>query len=350
MKISVYGAGNQKLYLEQLKIPEKFGGEPPYGGAGMAIQFAQAGHDVVLAEPNRNIMSEDLWKKVEDARVKIVSDDIEAAKHGEVHILFTPFGKYTVKIAKNILPHVPQNAVICNTCTISPVVLHKMLAQELRAKRRDVGISSFHPAGVPGTEKQKVYVIAGKAFDGTSYATDEQINKLVELAKSINKIPKVMPMGLVSPVGDMVSSVVISIIASILEYEYSGRNYLNIPEKMIDDQVLLALTSLAALVYAGGVKELLSVIDPEALMISAENMLICEDQIMLKNALNMFKDAYEKGWINEYSKGGEIKPVNMALPLATFHMYEEIKRILGEHPAKGIVNRAIRSRFKHYLE
>jgi hypothetical protein len=31
-------------------------------------------------------------------------------------------------------------------------------------------------------------------------------------------------------------------------------------------------------------------------------------------------------------------------------MYEEVKRILGEAPAKGIVSRSIRSRFKHYLE
>ena len=98
MKISIYGAGNQKLYLEKLKVPEKFGGESPYGGAGMAIEFAKAGYDVVLAEPNKNIMSEDLWKKVEDAGVKVVSDDIEAAKHGEVHILFTPFGKITINI------------------------------------------------------------------------------------------------------------------------------------------------------------------------------------------------------------------------------------------------------------
>lgn len=114
MKISIYGAGNQRLYLEQLKVPEKFGGEPPYGGAGMAIEFAKAGHDVVLSEPNRDVMSDDLWKKVEDAGVKVVSDDIEAAKHGEIHVLFTPFGRITLNIANTIIEHVPENAIICN--------------------------------------------------------------------------------------------------------------------------------------------------------------------------------------------------------------------------------------------
>jgi H2-forming N(5),N(10)-methenyltetrahydromethanopterin dehydrogenase-like protein len=155
MKISVYGAGNQKLYLEKLKIQEKFGGIPPYGGAGMAIEFAKAGHDVVLAEPNKDIMSDDLWKKVEEAGVKIVSDDVEAAKHGEVHVLFTPFGKYTVKIAKNIIEYLPENAIICNTCTLPTPVLYRALEGILRLKRKDVGISSMHPTGVPGTPGQK---------------------------------------------------------------------------------------------------------------------------------------------------------------------------------------------------
>ncbi|WP_456375349.1 H(2)-dependent methylenetetrahydromethanopterin dehydrogenase-related protein, partial [Methanocaldococcus sp.] len=191
MKVSVYGAGNQKLYIERLNLPEKFGGEPPYGGARMAMEFAEAGHDVILSEPNKNIMSDDLWKKVEDAGVKIVSDDIEAAKHGEVHILFTPFGKITINIAKNIIKHVPENAIICNTCTISPLVLYVLLESELRYKRNDVGISSMHPASVPGTPQHKHYVISSKTLDGEELATEEQINKLVELAKSVNKKPYV---------------------------------------------------------------------------------------------------------------------------------------------------------------
>jgi H2-forming N5,N10-methylenetetrahydromethanopterin dehydrogenase-like enzyme len=48
MKIAVYGAGNQELYVEQLKLPEKYGGTPPYGGSRMAIEFAEAGHEFTL--------------------------------------------------------------------------------------------------------------------------------------------------------------------------------------------------------------------------------------------------------------------------------------------------------------
>ncbi|MCE5213710.1 MAG: hypothetical protein LLF83_03195 [Methanobacterium sp.] len=56
MNITVYGAGNQELYVNQLQLPEKYGGKPPYGGSRMAIEYARAGHDVYLAEPDSNIL------------------------------------------------------------------------------------------------------------------------------------------------------------------------------------------------------------------------------------------------------------------------------------------------------
>ena len=49
MKVTVYGAGNQDLYVNQLNLPGAYGGVPPYGGSRMAIEFAEAGHDVILA-------------------------------------------------------------------------------------------------------------------------------------------------------------------------------------------------------------------------------------------------------------------------------------------------------------
>lgn len=93
MKIAIYGAGNQNLYTKILKLQERFGGEPPFGGSRMAIEFSEAGHDVVLAEKNREVMEEEHWKKVEDAGVEITDKDEEAAKDAEVAILFTPLGK-----------------------------------------------------------------------------------------------------------------------------------------------------------------------------------------------------------------------------------------------------------------
>lgn len=80
MKVTVYGAGNQDLYVKQLNLMKNYGGEPPYGGSRMAIEFAQAGHEVCLAEPNEANLTEDQWKVVRDSGVSVVSDDVEAAK------------------------------------------------------------------------------------------------------------------------------------------------------------------------------------------------------------------------------------------------------------------------------
>ena len=217
MKISVYGAGNQNLYVNQLNLPENYGGEAPYGGSRIAMEFAEAGHDVVLAEPNKNILTEEMWKKVEESGVKVVSDDIEAARHGEIAIFFTPFGKKTIEIAKNIIPHLPENAIIANTCTISPAVLYAALEVELRTKRKDVGISSMHPAAVPGTPQHSHYVISGTSTDGTSYATDEQIKKCVELAESANKKAYVVPADVSSSVADINNHFTAIMIAGIID-------------------------------------------------------------------------------------------------------------------------------------
>jgi len=79
MKIAVYGAGNQELYVEQLNLPEKYGGTPPYGGSRMAIEFSEAGHEVYLAEVDRNMLSSSMWQSVEDTGVTVTSSDVEAA-------------------------------------------------------------------------------------------------------------------------------------------------------------------------------------------------------------------------------------------------------------------------------
>jgi H2-forming N5,N10-methylenetetrahydromethanopterin dehydrogenase-like enzyme len=86
MKIVVYGAENQDLYVNKLRLQEKFGGEPPFGRARMAIEFAQAGYETYLAEPNENIMEKQHWEIVESAGVKVIKDDIEASKFADVAI------------------------------------------------------------------------------------------------------------------------------------------------------------------------------------------------------------------------------------------------------------------------
>ena len=351
MKVVVYGAGNQDLYVRRLNLPERFGGEPPYGGARMAIEFAQAGYETWLAEPNESIMDKEHWDAVKDAGVKITNDDVEAAKHADVAILFTPFGKTTPRIVKNILPHLPQNAVIATTCTISPLVLRTILDIELRRKektklREDLGFSSMHPAGVPGTPQQKHYVISTATTDGRKLASDEQIDMLVELAKAVGKKPYLIPADISPIIADMGVLVTAVTLAGILDYYNVARKVIGAPEKMIEWQVLMSLQVMASLVETSGSAGLLKALNPEIVkelagivVDSAKSMRLLDTQKeldialdMLSNLNNIDKDLLEK------AKNTEIKPT-------TFAPYQmlanEFKMIVGDTVFYGIVNRGI---------
>ncbi|AEF96540.1 H(2)-dependent methylenetetrahydromethanopterin dehydrogenase-related protein [Methanotorris igneus] len=341
MKVAVYGAGNQELYVNKLRLPETYGGAPPYGGSRMAIEFAKAGHEVYLAEPNRNMLTDEMWKVVEDAGVKVVSDDIEAAKNAEIAILFTPFGKKTFQIAKNILPYLPQNAVIANTCTVSPIVLYSMLEVDLRTKRKDVGITSMHPAAVPGTPQHGHYVISGKATDGTCYATEEQVNKCVELAESAGKKAYVVPADVSSTVADMGSLVTAVALAGVLDYYTVGKKIINAPEKMIEKQIIMTLQTMASLVETSGVKGLLKALNPELLIRSASSMHLLKDQKDLDAALEILSNLNDD--LKKEMENAEIKPTTL---VAAQSLVKELETLMGGAAAKGAIKRSMRKLFE----
>ncbi|WP_423793029.1 H(2)-dependent methylenetetrahydromethanopterin dehydrogenase-related protein [Methanocaldococcus indicus] len=341
MKVTVYGAGNQELYINKLKLPERFGGEPPYGGARIAMDLANAGHDIVLCEVNKNVMSEELWKKVDDAGVKVVNDDLEGAKHGEVHILFTPFGKHTIKLAKNIIEHLPENAVICNTCTVSPIVLYLNLESLLRLKRKDIGISSFHPAAVPGTPQHKHYVISTSTLNNKQLATDEQINKLKELAESCGKKPYLVPAD-VSPIfADMGVLVTAVALIGILDYYTVGRKVIKAPKKMIEKQIVMSLETLAALIETSGIEGLLKVFDKELVIKSAESMVLLDEQTDIKLAIELLEKI--DGDLDKLKEKGTINPT---IPVSSQLLINEIISILGEKAAEGAIKRAMKGLYE----
>lgn len=339
MKISVYGAGNQDLYINKLKLPQLFGGEPPYGGSRMAMEFAEVGHDVVLAEPNRDILSEDMWKKVEDSGVKVTNNDMEAAKHGELHILFTPFGCYTGNIAKSIIPYLPRDAVILTTCTTAPIVLYSCLRYELR-ERKDIGITSMHPAAVPGTPQHDHYVIGGTSLDGKDYLTEEQLRKCIQLVESVNKKAYVVPIDVVPTVSDMGALVTAIALAGILEYYTVGRRVINAPKKMIEQQIVMTLHTLASLVETSGVYSLLKALNLELVIKSASSMHLLKEQKGLELALDILKNLDEK--IIEKSKNAEINPTTL---VASQPLVKELKALIGGKAAEGIIERCMKKLF-----
>jgi len=342
MKVSIYGAGNQNLYIDKLKLPELFGGEPPFGGSRMAIEFAEAGHDVVLSEPNRDILTEEMWKKVEEAGVKITDNDIEAGKHGELHILFTPFGCHTVEVARSIIPYVPKDAIILTTCTISPLALYSCLKYELR-ERGDIGISSMHPAAVPGTPQHDHYVIGGTSLDGKDYLTEEQLNKCIQLAESANKKAYVVPIDVVPAVSDMGVLTTAIALAGILEYYKVGRKVIGAPRKMVEQQIVMALQTLASIVETSGVYGLLKTLNVELVTKSASSMNLLEDQKGLKVALDILSNLDDKEFI-EKSKDAKVKSTTL---VASQALVNEIKGIIGGKAAEGAIERSRKKLFKN---
>ncbi|WP_456419931.1 H(2)-dependent methylenetetrahydromethanopterin dehydrogenase-related protein [Methanocaldococcus infernus] len=334
MKISIYGAGNQKLYLERLKIHERFGGNLLYGGAAMAIEMAKAGHDVILAEPNKNKLSEEQWEKVESANVKVTDNDLEAARHGEIHIFFTPFGK-SCDIIKNVIEKLPENSVICTTCTVNPLLLYYELEPILRLKRKDIGVSSFHPASVPGTELNQHYVIAGETLTKKKLATDEQINKLVELCKSINKKPYVVPAELVSAVADMGVLVTALALSGILCFYYLGTRYIKAPKDMIEKQIINSLYTVASLVESSGVEGMAKALNPELVIRAAKSMLLVDKQKDLELALDLLSQLSE-----ESLKDIEEAEVKETYVVATQELVKEIEKLGGKRILEGIIRRS----------
>ncbi|MBW9222577.1 H(2)-dependent methylenetetrahydromethanopterin dehydrogenase-related protein [Methanothermococcus sp. SCGC AD-155-C09] len=338
MKVSVYGAGNQDLYINKLKVPELYGGEPPYGGSRMAMEFAQAGHDVILAEPDKNKLTDEMWGKVEESGVKVINDDIESAKHGEVHILFTPYG-HTKSIAKNILPYLPKDAVILTTCTVFPILLYESLRSELK-KRGDIGISSMHPATVPGTLQHNHYVIGGAALDGKEYITKEQMKKCIELAESVNKKAYVVPIDIVPAISDMGVLITAVALAGILDYYTVGREVINAPKKMIKQQIVASLQTLASIVETSDVDGLLKTIDMELLVNSASSMYLMEEQKELKAALDILSNL--NNGILEKSKNAKVNPTTL---VASQSLINELRTIIGGKAADGAIKRSMKKLF-----
>ncbi|MDI3483718.1 MAG: hypothetical protein PWQ74_305 [Methanobacteriaceae archaeon] len=341
MKVAVFGAGNQDLYVRHLNLPEKFGGEPPFGGSRMAMEFAEAGHDVILAEPNRNILEDEHWKMVEDTGVKVTDNDVEAASNAEIAILFTPFGKKTFEIAKNIISHLPDGGIISNTCTVSPVVLYYVLERELRRERQDIGIASMHPAAVPGTPYHGHYVIGGRATSGLELASEEQIKKCVELAESCGKTAYVVPADVSSTVADMGSLVTAITLSGVLDYYYVGTQIIKAPVEMVEKQILMTLQTVASLVESSGVDGMLKAINPELLVKSATSMHLLKEQEILDAALNMLSNLDDD--VMKWIEKGEIKHTDLVAAQA---LTKELKNLMGGTAAEGTIRRCMRKMFE----
>ncbi|WP_457615262.1 H(2)-dependent methylenetetrahydromethanopterin dehydrogenase-related protein [Methanopyrus sp.] len=267
--MAVLGFGNQRMY-ERIGAAEKLGGEPPFGGAAMAIEFAEAGHDVVLSDPNLNEQDPEHVDRVIDAGVELTEDDAQAVDGADMVILFTPFGAIG-GIIREIAPHLEERAVLCPTCTSSAFEVHEALYEVGLGVPEDVGVMPAHPAGIPGTEGHRAYITARGTGNGTVLATKEHAELVEEVLSSTGKkVFKLPCVELVSVVGDL-SVVLLKRVLEALK-EFCSVRALGAPQEMIDRQAMMTLATLAALIEAGGIGGLLKTFDEDVIEVSYSNM------------------------------------------------------------------------------
>ncbi|WP_456482981.1 H(2)-dependent methylenetetrahydromethanopterin dehydrogenase-related protein [Methanopyrus kandleri] len=325
MKVTVYGCGDEDMMVKLIEDYLEVHYELPLGGAHLAYRAAEAGHDVVLCDPSFDI-SEESMERLESAGVELVTDDTVGAEHGEIQILFTPFG-HTVKIARELLDDVREGAVLCTACTCPPIALYHGLEGELRTKREDVGVSSFHPAGIPGAETQDLILVADARSEesGIELASEEQVERCVNLAEDMGYDVYVLDPELISPIGDMSVVLTVRIVQAICNY-FSVARICDAPIEMIEEQVEEVLSTMAYLVGRYGL-DAFDRMDGKLLLRSLRNMALTED-------VERVVDFFERCYVDLLSGDRESMRELSSMMVPPDKLVDRVREIVGEAPVQ----------------
>ncbi len=348
MKVAVYGFGNQTYYRDVLKVSENLGGEPPYGGSRMALEFAKAGHEVFLADPRMDTIKPEFKQKLLDAGVKLTTDDVEAAEGADVAVLFTPFRSgLTVKIAEKIIPHLGKDAVIATTCTMPVLVLETSVRNVLFMEdREDVGFSTLHPAAIPGTPQHTHYFIATNELLEEEIVKPHQIEKLKKLAEDTGKEAYLIPAELISPIGDMGVVATASAAISALEYYAISKSVLKTTKAMTEFQLAQAFQVVSSIIAKYGIEGLVKFLNAEALKKSLKSMLFDEKvqkvAFAAMNSLENVSDIEEVvGSLEDMaSKFEPEEKTFLSAPSPMLISYME--ELAGEDVTRGVVREALK--------
>ncbi len=316
-RVAVLGFGNQRLY-ERIGAAEKLGGEPPFGGAAMAMDFAEAGHDVVLSDPHLDEQDPEHVDRVADAGVELTDDDAQAVSDADVVILFTPFG-VTRSIVMEIAPSLPEGTVVSPTCTSSVFEIQEALFEAGRKVPDEVSVAPAHPAGIPGTEGHRAYLTAYRTGNGVEMAEKDRYELLKSVLESTGKRVYELPtVELVHIAGDLSVVLVRRVVEALKEFQ--SVKSLGAPQEMIDWQAMTVLNTLAALIEEGGIGGLLATLDEEVIEYSYSNM---------------------KPWVEEAP--GEVpegEPVKNFTPLPGRAVQEAVMKLVGERGWRTVRMRA----------
>jgi H2-forming N(5),N(10)-methenyltetrahydromethanopterin dehydrogenase-like protein len=341
MKIAVLGLGTVNFHLDKLKIEEIYGGEPPYGGAAASAEFAKAGYEVRLWDENLDKFPPEWSNRLENCGVRLVVDLKDAVEGCNVVVLFTPFeeGK-TFKVAAEAVPFLARNAVFATTYGIPPLILKASLEKVfLKEGRRDLGVSSLHPAALPGTPQHRQYFIATNELLREPIATEEQIQRLKKLAEDSGKKAYLIPAELVGAIADGSVTVALSVFTGLLEFYKVSRKVLHIRKPQMEFQIVQSLTTIANVITKHGMEGLIKLFNLEAIKDSLKSMYFGGDlQPMTKATLEYLNKIEEI--LPEGLKNSEIEKDAAYLSIPTSAMVEYVLNMVGDNMLKNLIRDA----------
>jgi len=109
---------------------------------------------------------------------------------------------------------------------------------------------------------------------------------------------------------------------------------------MVEQQIVMALQTLASIVETSGVYGLLKALNVELVTNSASFICLREDQKTLKAALERLK--YMDEDLMEKVKNAKVNPTT---PVASQNLINELRAIIGDRAADGAIKRSIKKLF-----
>ncbi|WP_423793181.1 5,10-methenyltetrahydromethanopterin hydrogenase [Methanocaldococcus indicus] len=214
----------------------------------------------------------------EDVGLEVAESDKEAVEDADLIITWLPKGKKQPDIIKNFIDAIPEGAIITHACTI-PTVKFAKIFKDLG--REDINVTSYHPGCVPEMKGQ-VYIAEG-------YASEEAVNKVYELAKKARGNAYKLPAELISPVCDMGSAVTAVVYAGLLAYRDAVTKILGAPADFAQMMAEESLSKLLDLMKEKGISNMEEVLNPAALLGTADSMCFGPLEDILPHALKVLE-------------------------------------------------------------
>lgn len=203
----------------------------------------------------------------EELGFKITTNDNEAVANADWVMTWFPKGDMQLGIIKKFASDIPEGSMLTHACTV-PTTMFQKIFEDLTSAEMNIAphlnVSSYHPGAVPEMKGQ-VYIAEG-------FASNDAVNKLVELGQTARGNAFKLPAELLGPVCDMCSALTAITYAGILGYRDSVMNVLGAPAGFAQMMAKESLEQITTLMDKVGIDKMEESLNPGALLGTADSM------------------------------------------------------------------------------